>query len=242
MSLLDYVELGELQRVQDMYALATGMAAVVVEPDGTPVTTPSNYVEEGYIRFDAGTMGFAEQIFVNGQHVGNVVGGRKKAKFKLVNEEAYESEEENAGATQNHAVDKAAAELLKELINDFVNFQYASKRDNEEFDVFKNEIDKMLVNTKEIEDKTKELTKISKQQNILSLNASIESARAGDSGRGFAIVANQMGQHAQKSAGIYATIIENAESINHSVKSLERYLTGEEEKEKEELKKLLAGD
>jgi methyl-accepting chemotaxis protein len=41
---------------------------------------------------------------------------------------------------------------------------------------------------------------ISRQTNLLSLNASIEAARAGEAGRGFAVVADEIGSLAQNSA------------------------------------------
>ena len=79
----------------------------------------------------------------------------------------------------------------------------------------------MISRTADITSKTRELKKISKEQKILSVNASIEAGRAGDAGKGFRIVANQMGELTESSSKIYETIIEDAAIIHTFVEHLE---------------------
>lgn len=59
-----------------------------------------------------------------------------------------------------------------------------------------NEIHGLVKKTTEI---VREIQDNSKRSNILALNASIEAARAGEKGRGFDVVAGEMGKLAQKS-------------------------------------------
>ena len=40
---IDFVELADLQKIQDEFAEATGVASVITAPDGTPLTRPSNF-------------------------------------------------------------------------------------------------------------------------------------------------------------------------------------------------------
>lgn len=72
--------------------------------------------------------------------------------------------------------------------------------------------------SKEIENITAIINDISEQTNLLSLNAAIEAARAGEYGKGFSVVAEEIGKLADKS-------IEQAKSINalidKTVKSIE---------------------
>ena len=69
------------------------------------------------------------------------------------------------------------------------------------------------------------ITGISKQTNLLSLNASIEAARAGEYGRGFAVVAGEIGKLSQQSDeavkeinNIFKYIKKDTEEINSKTK------------------------
>lgn len=69
------------------------------------------------------------------------------------------------------------------------------------------------------------ITGISRQTNLLSLNASIEAARAGEHGRGFAVVAGEIGKLSQQSDGavkeinkILVYIKKDTEGINTKAK------------------------
>jgi methyl-accepting chemotaxis protein len=61
------------------------------------------------------------------------------------------------------------------------------------------------------------ITKITEQTNLLSLNASIESARAGEHGRGFAVVANEVRKLSEQSKASAVEIKQIVDSIQEVV-------------------------
>lgn len=77
------------------------------------------------------------------------------------------------------------------------------------------------------------ITRIAEQTNLLALNASIEAARAGDAGRGFAIVAEEVRKLAsetnQSAVRIASMISETQNESNRAVKSIEIGLSVVEE-------------
>ena len=71
---------------------------------------------------------------------------------------------------------------------------------NEQMAALSSAMDDISANAQQITKLAKDIEDIAFQTNILSLNASVEAARAGAAGKGFAVVANEVKQLAAKSA------------------------------------------
>jgi methyl-accepting chemotaxis protein len=74
-------------------------------------------------------------------------------------------------------------------------------------------VHRLRESSQQIGDVIRTITAIAEQTNLLALNATIEAARAGDAGRGFAIVASEVKELAQATATATDEITRRIESI-----------------------------
>lgn len=95
-------------------------------------------------------------------------------------------------------------------------------------DVIQNITDQIFVlldKTKMINEITEVLYGIAKQTNLLSLNASIEAARAGDAGLGFAVVAQEVRKLSEESRQASENISQSIHAINSELSNLSDLIT-----------------
>lgn len=176
----------------------------------------------------AGLMDFAADIVVDGEKVGAIIGGQvlpeepDEERFREIAKELSIDPDDYVAALKKVPIRseksiRAAAAMLADVVNQVVNLEYMKHLNSQRLNIFDSELAVATQTVDVINKKTKELESIASKQNILALNASIESARAGVAGAGFAVVAKQMGELASQSAGIHREISDAAKQIRESV-------------------------
>lgn len=188
---------------------------------------------KGVYHCHAGLVDFSIDLIVDGKKMGSVIGGqvlpmepdedafRRVANEIGVNEDEYVRALHKVNVRTEEAIN-AAAELLGQVLNHFINAQYTKYRSGNIVNGLADGIEETNQLVAQIKEKTEGLSKIENQQKILALNANIEAARAGDVGRGFAIVASQFGKLSESSSVLNGEIRKIVESISEVVAKMHR--------------------
>lgn len=184
---------------------------------------------QGVYQCHAGLVDFSIPLKLNdGTVLGSVIGGqvlpkdpdeeefRKVAKELNIDEDAYIEALHKVNVRTDDAIN-SAANLLGEVLNNFINSEYNTKYNGALIENLRNGVKECEAYVINIQKNTKRLDDIQKKQNILALNASIEAARAGDAGRGFSVVASEVGKLAKNCTDLNHEISNNVNDISNVI-------------------------
>lgn len=186
---------------------------------------------KGVYHCHAGLIDFGIPLVVDGKQVGSVIGGqvlpenpdeekfRRVAREIGVNEDMYIEALHKVNVRTEEAI-HASAELLGEVLNNFINAEYAKKFNSKIIAKLSRGAESTNKLVERITLKTSELKALQNKQKILALNASIEAARAGEKGAGFAVVAKEVGKLSEQSTVVNKEIEEIVSNISAEVEAM----------------------
>lgn len=179
----------------------------------------------------AGLMDFSIDIMIGEEKVGAIIGGqvlpeepdeekfRATAKELGIDPDAYIRALRKVTISSEKKI-KASANLLGVIVNQLVNLEYAHNTNDGKLAGLRQEVEHATEIIQTINTNTHALQSIANKQKMLSLNASIEAARSGEAGVGFAVVAKSMGDLSSQSATIYGDIEKSVSEVTSSIEQL----------------------
>ncbi len=179
----------------------------------------------------AGLMDFSIDIKIGDEKVATAIGGQvlpnspDEEKFRKIASELDIDPDTyikaiNKVPVMNEKTIRAAADLFGEIVNMFVNLEYSRSSSGGKLGKLQEEINHATEVIQKINTNTHSLKSIANKQKMLSLNASIEAARSGEAGVGFAVVAKSMGDLSSQSATIYGDIDKSVIEVTECIEKL----------------------
>ncbi len=130
-------------------------------------------------------------------------------------------------SSKNNAADqhiKSSSEFLVIVLNTIISSTCENAENKETLKNFSQTISSFNDIVSKIKKDTKALDSIFQQQSLLTVNASVEAARAGQVGSGFAIVAQELGKFSELSTKIYKDIEEHSNDISNALEKMNKCL------------------
>lgn len=183
---------------------------------------------QGVYHCHAGLIDFGIPLEVEGVKLGSVIGGQvlpeapDEEKFRQVareigvNEDQYIDALHKVNVRTEEAI-KASAGLLGQVLNNFINAEYAKQKNSAILEKLTTGVNTTHDLVKQIVMKTAELKAMQNRQKILALNASIEAARTGEKGAGFAVVAKEVGKLSEQSTLVNKEVEDIVQKIADAV-------------------------
>lgn len=148
---------------------------------------------------------------------------RLRAAVNLMGIVANKIADDYLSKTKLNTVCDQAGEKIKNVVNNLENFQeIAGNLENINNDLMA-EINNVIKLLKDINSVVKSVGNIADETQMISFNASIESARAGEHGKSFAIIANDIRRLAMESKKVVSNIQVYTSSIQKSLNSTNEY-------------------
>jgi methyl-accepting chemotaxis protein len=130
------------------------------------------------------------------------------------------SEEHSATMEELTTTVNSIMERVNMAYDGAINNSGVMTKFNDDFVEIYEDADELTVKMQDISKIVDTIEAISNQTNLLSLNASIESARAGEAGRGFAIVASEIRKLAEQTKSSSVEIKKNIDGLQNKVLSV----------------------
>ncbi len=136
---------------------------------------------------------------------------KENAAMKAFSEESASVVAEMKRVAETHRESTTEINTMEQYFGEFVHeleeLKHSRERLREETQRLKELINQVNIQVKGIQE-------ISEQTNLLSFNASIEAARAGDAGKGFRIIANEVKKLSENTKANSQIIADNIKSLN----------------------------